>query len=401
MHPYFARHSLRPPLIRDAPASDCFIRIVIPVHKESHLIDCLISLADCHQPAGTVEVILLFNAAAEDVEGQSINQKTKAECDSWYKLYRPFYKLYMLEENALDPKHAGVGLARKLGMDEAARRFYAQRKENGIIVCLDADCTVARNYLLIIGEHFIDPNSKSAASIYFEHPLEGDRFDPDVYHAIQCYELHLRYYKHAIEYTGLPFGRYTVGSSMAVKAQAYLAEGGMSKRKAGEDFYFLQKYLIKADLDEIKKTAVYPSPRISERVPFGTGRAVKDHLIRRKDLNYTYSCDSFKVLAALMDSLHDNYPNTPRIPSELIEFMGAQAWEKAWNDMLAQSHNLSSFNKRFYQWFTPFRVLKLLHYLRDHHFPHMPIEKAVADLLKTNSTTVYSQLVELRKQDQF
>ena len=31
---------------------------------------------------------------------------------------------------------------------------------------------------------------------------------------------------------------------MAVRADAYLRQGGMNRRKAGEDFYFLNKFMV-------------------------------------------------------------------------------------------------------------------------------------------------------------
>ncbi|MEZ4848575.1 MAG: hypothetical protein R3B93_08135 [Bacteroidia bacterium] len=66
-----------------------------------------------------------------------------------------------------------------------------------------------------------------------------------------------------------------VGSSMAVRSIAYQKRGGMNRRKAGEDFYFLQKFIAEGTLAELSTTKVIPSPRASEKVPFGTGRAIK------------------------------------------------------------------------------------------------------------------------------
>tara|TARA_R100001015_G_C4596502_1_gene151690 strand:- start:287 stop:1207 length:921 start_codon:yes stop_codon:yes gene_type:complete len=306
----------------------------------------------------------------------------------------------MVEENHLDDKLAGVGLARKIGMGEAARRLLSIGKEEAVILCLDADCTIDNNYLQAVEAHFQNPKSKAAASLYFEHPLEGDDYSNEIYEAILYYELHLRYYKHAMTYCGLPFDRYTVGSSMAVRVQAYLSEGGMNKRKAGEDFYFLQKYLIKGELDEINTTTVYPSPRKSDRVPFGTGRAVQDHLEERKDLQLSYSPKSFKLIAEFIGSIKRDFPRRPQIAEEIKGFFKADEWEVEWKKLIEQSRDLESFEKRFYQWFTPFKLLKLLHYLRDEYYPNISIEEAVSELLEV-SGDVGDQLEELRRRDQF
>ena len=54
----------------------------------------------------------------------------------------------------LDSKHAGVGWARKLGMDLAIQRFRSINF-NGIIVGLDADTVVEPNYLNAINSFFL------------------------------------------------------------------------------------------------------------------------------------------------------------------------------------------------------------------------------------------------------
>jgi hypothetical protein len=45
----------------------------------------------------------------------------------------------------------------------------------------------------------------------------------------------------------------------------------MSRRQAGEDFYFIQKVAMQGRYGECRTTRVHPSPRPSDRVPFGTG----------------------------------------------------------------------------------------------------------------------------------
>ena len=59
-----------------------------------------------------------------------------------------------------------------------------------------------------------------------------------------------------------------------MRAWAYVKQGGMNRRQAGEDFYFLQKISWLGPMTELANVIVHPSPRLSDRVPFGTGRAV-------------------------------------------------------------------------------------------------------------------------------
>src|SRR5690606_5551781 len=131
-----------------------------------------------------------------------------------------------------------VGLARKIGMDEALRRLDRAGRLDGVIACFDADCTCDPNYLVEVERFFRENPKAPGCSIYFEHPLSGPA-EPGIYQAVARYELHLRYYIEALRHAGFPHAFHTIGSSMAARASAYLQQGGMNKRQAGEDFYFL------------------------------------------------------------------------------------------------------------------------------------------------------------------
>ena len=130
-------------------------------------------------------------------------------------------------------KLSGPGYARKIGMDEAVRRFHQIDNQNGIIVSLDADSLVQENYFTSIWEFWNQHKKVNGVSIQFEHPLDGD-MDEKIYHGIINYELHLRYYINAQRFCLFPYAYQTIGSCFAVSASAYAKQGGMNKRKAGD-----------------------------------------------------------------------------------------------------------------------------------------------------------------------
>ena len=70
-------------------------------------------------------------------------------------------------------------MARKIGMDEAVRRFERIKKEDGIIVCFDADSECAANYFIEVEKHF-NQSGQGACSIYFEHPISGQEFSKEI-----------------------------------------------------------------------------------------------------------------------------------------------------------------------------------------------------------------------------
>ena len=245
--------------------------IVIPCFNEPDLISTLQSLADANQTENPVEVLIVLNAAKNATDAiRTQNTKTKADFEHWKgETQTPKLRFHLLEATDLPPKKAGVGLARKIGMDEAFRQL-AHLEKIGHIICLDADCTVSKNYLSE-AERQLQPDIRGG-HFQFEHNLNAVS-DDVLRSGITQYELHLRYHNQGLKYTGFPFAEHTVGSCMMVRSDVYGLLGGMNQRKAGEDFYFMNKVYPGGRCITIKQARVYPSARISDRVPFGTGRA--------------------------------------------------------------------------------------------------------------------------------
>ena len=386
---YLLKNAFREELISSEPAESLGIIVVIPAHDEDDLIGSISSLQNCQLPNCEVEVIVVFNAS--EVSPSSVierNKTAKARLEGWYtRLESANFKLFCLEENALPKKHAGVGLARKVGMDEATRRFNKNNRSNGLIVCFDADSRCKTNFLVEIEKHFELNTESGACSIHFEHPITGDNFTADIYKGIEYYELHLRYYKNGLEYAKLPFAFHTIGSSMAVKALAYCKQGGMNRRKAGEDFYFLQKFIDVGTLTELKSTTVIPSPRPSHRVPFGTGRAIQEMIDHEREIQNSYAFDCFEVLKACFKNVSHFYKSSKPAHEILIAFVGAQQWEDKLIEIRRQSTSKDRFEKRFFQWFNAFQTLKFIHFLRDNYFDNNPLEIEVPKLLEKIGVT--------------
>ena len=240
-----------------------------------------------------VEVIVVVNYPENSSEeivqnaAECVNLVNKANAS----VNNPNFRFYPIKAYNLPKKHAGVGLARKTGMDEAAWRLLRTKNEHKIIACFDADATCETNYFVELTKLWEQYPKTDACSIRYEHPIEGEEFNDQIYKAIAEYELHLRYYVRAGKLIGHPFSHQIMGSSMACSAEAYVKYGGMCKNKAGEDFYFLQKFIPHGHFRELNSTTIYPSPRISYRVPFGTGRAMNKYIETKSSEYETYSLD--------------------------------------------------------------------------------------------------------------
>ena len=115
------------------------------------------SINQCTQPNCGVEVIVLINDSEQcETSIKLRNQKTLLDALKWKdeKTEKGFIDFHIVYEDKLPKKHAGVGLARKLAMDEAVRRFESIDNKDGLIVCLDADSVCDKNYLVAITDFF-------------------------------------------------------------------------------------------------------------------------------------------------------------------------------------------------------------------------------------------------------
>jgi hypothetical protein len=374
------------------------------------------------------EVLIHINAPADaPPEILAQNHATLKEVRRWIASHpHPCIDFHVWLDHSFSRKQAGVGTARKILMDEAVRRFALLDRPDGIIAAMDADAVVERNYLEALVGHFKSGGAaagraavgraaagRAAAgraacdgcSIRFEHPLSAQEyggrevFTPEVYVAIAQYELHLRYYLQSLRSTLYPFAFHTVGSSMAVRADVYCMEGGMNRRQAGEDFYFIQKFAQRGTFSECNTTCVRPSPRPSDRVPFGTGRAVSQ-LVEGSAPLTTYHPEPFRMLRTLfegLDELYEGMEDTvdfiPGSGSLLYDFLKTQSFSAALAEIRSNSASLPAFRKRFWRWFSMFRIMKFLHFARERGYEDIPVEEAAMHFLKLEKTETLEQLL--------
>ena len=286
--------------------------------------------------------------------------------------------------NELPPKQ-GVGLARKIGLDLALGHLDFAAGDP-LLVCLDADTLVQSDYLAAVTKHF-NETVAGGASIPYRHRLAGD---PAGQAAIDRYELFLRVYVLGLELAGSPYAFHTVGSAMACRASAYAGSGGMNRRLAGEDFYFLQQVHKVAGVAPLAGTIVHPSPRPSHRVPFGTGRAVGDMLALGGDRLLFYQPMLFDILGEWLRCVGGHCGADGAgllrlaggISPHLRGFLEQAGFSAAWDNLLRHNPDENRLMTAFHGWFDAFRTMRLLHHLSDGAWPRVPPEQAVGPLLE-------------------
>ena len=216
----------------------------------------------------------------------------------------------------------------------------------------------------------------------YAHPIEGDG---DETRAILAYELFLRYQEMALYGAGSPYHYPAIGSTMICTPAAYAAAGGMNRRQAGEDFYFLQQLYKTGHVDRIRNGVIAPASRGSHRVPFGTGRKVNAFSVDQDDAYLTYDPVSYDRLgqwirtaeSGLDDSGESLLAKAYAIEEALGDFLQQQTFVAAWDRIRGQGRDKKQRLRQFHEYFDGFRTLKLTHYLRDNRFPRVDLFEAL------------------------
>ena len=374
---YIRQNIKYPLLVEDVPASDLGMIIVIPCYNEPDVVSAVKSIYQSNRPPCSVEVLVIINGS--DADPESVEIQNKKSYNDLHELQDlpDWFSLYVIMNNNFSDKKAGVGLARKIGMDDAVRRFVHEEKYDGLIVCYDADSNCDDNYLIELANVFQNPKVTSVG-INYEHPIEGDEYSDEIYNYITQYELHLRYFIQMQKMIELPYAYHTVGSSMACKVDAYCAVGGMNQRKAGEDFYFLHKLIKFGGHEELNTTRVIPSPRISDRVPFGTGKAVGDLQASDSGMYKTYNPKSFLALEKLVKDLPATFERgsfSEDLPEPVLEYLNSIDGDRNLKMIKGNTTDYPSFQKRFWHWFDAFQLMKYLHFVRDRWYEDIEVKE--------------------------
>lgn len=339
--------------------------IVIPALAEyEHLPHTLSSLAK-NPPSDlskTLVVVVVNNRSDATVNQKDDNSKTlQWLCENkdsglhlaWVDACSPGLEL---------PEKEGVGLARKIGFDLSLQCLNWDSVP--ILISLDADTLVDERYLPAIFDHF-SKTSIGGAVLPYRHQLGRSQEEES---AIRNYELYLRSYLFGLSMAGSPYAYHTIGSAFACRADAYIAAAGMNRRKAGEDFYFLQQLSKTSGVEFVRGTVVNPSARLSNRVPFGTGKVVQAQVETSQFPCQYISLPSFQILEELLNLVAKNW-NKPAIDlvdlarqvslvlyDFLQELKFEQVWERLQRNHLSQDKMLFAFSL----WFDALRTRQLL-----------------------------------------
>lgn len=361
------------------------IVVVIPAIKEFKNIPHLLNSLSKNCSHSKKNTLILFSINNSNESSEDIIENNKQTIDYLSKLKGRDnqYGLNIDYVDASTPgkelpaKDAGVGLARKIGMDQSLY-YLDYGQNNNLIVCLDADCEVESNYLEEI--HKCSDDGIKAGVIKYAHQLENE--------AIVNYEIFLRYYVLGLKLAGSPYAYHSIGSCIVIDPFTYAKIGGMNKKKAGEDFYFLEKAAKHVPVLSIDTTTVFPSCRKSWRVPFGTGQRMNRFYERVRDEYVLYNPNSFILLKNFLEIYFNKKNISPSdllseanlISPSLMRFLTADNFENSLQKIIENSKSTEQLNHQKKLWFDSFKTLKLIHHLRDDGYPEKPMFSALNEL---------------------
>ena len=386
--------------------------VVIPAYAEKELIfDTLASLAA--NDDAVLENTLVLSVINNKAASPAVDKENNAQTLQLFKMliygepfsrYRLSGRLHHLLQNISDrhlrlafvdasspgleiPQHSGgVGMARKIGMDIALRVLKNSSNEPRTILSLDADTRVQANYLSVV-KRFISSGQARTGVIAYAHQMPGDEVAKQ---AICSYEIFLRYWVLGLQYAQSPYAFHSIGSTIVTTTDAYLSVRGMNRREAAEDFYFLNKLAKTGPVRQIKETVVYPSARISVRVPFGTGAAVGKRIANARQEHALDDPRIFRILKdwlALMKNSFDRSESgilamAKEIDAGLEAFLIGRRFLSDWPKIRRNTKDRKTYERQCHGWFDGFETLKLINYLTKEFYPRVDQSSALKMILQ-------------------
>lgn len=303
-----------------------------------------------------------------------------------------------LTDKEIPQKSRNVGNARKVGFDHVILQSDGKvTDKNTLLFSLDADTLIAPDYFeQAFAWAALHPHAAGAV-FHFEHRWENPETSSTA--AAMRYEIYLRDYAWKLRDCGSAYGFWTIGSAFMCRMNDYMRCGGMRRCAAGEDFYFLQALRKVGEIGVVQDTTVYPSARISQRVPFGTGPAVE--AISRGKACKLYNPQPFNWLKefflACKQADHASLSSdiTAFAPERLAEYLATQNFAEVWQKIVKNTpKSQSKLLNRLHSFCDGFFIMKFCHYLEEFY----PAELGKIPLPLEDSE-LEGYLAELRRLD--
>ena len=253
-------------------------------------------------------------------------------------------------------KKTGVGFARKVLFE----RILSECDPKDIIISLDADTTFGTYYLQSVADRFERNPEMTAISVPYYHPLNGGDEIRDK--ALLRYEIYMRNYAVNLLKISSPYGFTALGSAIAMRACSLKKIGNITPYQSGEDFYLVQKFCKMGGLSLFNTECVYPAGRYSDRVPFGTGPAMKLGAEGIWDSYPIYHFSFFTSIQEAYGKLRELYENKLSVKdNDFLRFLQKENQKPdIWQDIRENVSDFQHFVKAFHQKADGLRILQFV-----------------------------------------
>ncbi len=253
-------------------------------------------------------------------------------------------------------KKTGVGFARKVLFE----RILSECDPKDIIISLDADTTFGTYYLQSVADRFERNPEMTAMSVPYYHPLNGGDEIRDK--ALLRYEIYMRNYAVNLLKISSPYGFTALGSAIAMRACSLKKIGNITPYQSGEDFYLVQKFCKMGGLSLFNTECVYPASRYSDRVPFGTGPAMKLGAEGIWDSYPIYHFSFFTSIQEAYGKLRELYENKLSVKdNDFLRFLQKENQKPdIWQDIRENVSDFQHFVKAFHQKADGLRILQFV-----------------------------------------
>ena len=279
-------------------------------------------------------------------------------------------------ENAFTEKQ-GVGWARKISMD------YALVHGAKVLACLDADTLVKENYVSELNR-FYQNKMDCATMNFFHHMLDDENKNSEkINSAILSYENYIKNHSKKLAECGTPFYYFALGCIIVCSDKMYCECGGMKNKIAGEDFYFIQemiKNVISKNPNKINNaiefldTEVKPATRFSDRVLFGTGKALTEIVNGNLEKTKIFKDVEYNQIKTFIDLFNDlikkNFPLELQREAQkkckgVYDFLLADGFFTDWTQIVENNKKSSKkLASAFHCKFDGLKIIRTLHYLQ-------------------------------------
>lgn len=323
------------PVLARQPDDELKAVVVVPALAESDTLPSFVeSLTEAEKRCDwSVELVVVVNNSTEASEERVADNRQTLDYLQKLSLEFPVHALdYATGDRALEADRAGVGLARRIGLDVALSRLARSSPERSYLICCDADCRVNSQYLQGIIEEMERAPEARAGVCRYEHEIPDDRQKAEM---MAEYELWLRYVSLGLAVAKSPYTYHDIGSTLVFTAEGYALADGFSRRKALADFETIQK-IVKIDgrpcVKHLQTPKITTSSRESDRVARGTGAAMQER--EGTDKHFPFQpARAFEYLREFAESVSAGFSDgidqwTGRLEPSLVAFLEEYSgWE--------------------------------------------------------------------------